>query len=232
MFKTALELYHLGNISESRLAALAFLAMGEFFHPRNFIQGRSLRLETHELLQGISDAELAALFRQSKFKCIKSKAVYALSKWLTGEWSLVLLDHVPSVYEVLSLQAAGKRCVTLFFDASCWQEPKLTKENALHFFVHDLEHAVQFFDFYHADQIALNQRLLKLYDQGHFLELKNTDLESRLDYLLSDMNTHPEHSHQFLEAIWYDYSKVQNIIDRDSFVNAKMKPLMSTGVSL
>lgn len=201
------------------MAAIGFVCLGKHFHGVNFIQSPSLKKATCSLLEE-SDSYWAELFMNGKFKRIKAKAGRALGMWLAGSWDLALLHHIPSVYEVLSLQAHGRRCVTLFTEQSEWEQSKLTKENALHFFVHDLEHAVQFHDYFHVHQVNLNQRLLKLYDQGHFAELMKTPFEERLDYLLSDMNTHPQHSHQFLEAIWHDYAQ------NEQFVAQKMAPLL------
>lgn len=211
MFAEALALFREKKLSEARMAAIGFVCLGEHFHGVNFIQSSGLKRVSSSLLVE-SDSYWGELFLESKFKCIKAKAGRALGMWLSGDWNLALLHHIPSVYEVLSLQAQGRRCVTLFTEQSQWGQPKLAKENALHFFVHDLEHAVQFYDYFHADQVSLNDRLLKMYDQGHFSELMKTPFEERLDYLLSDMNTHPQHSHQFLEAIWHDYARDEQFV--------------------
>lgn len=204
------------------MGLIAFYCLGEHFHGKSFIGDPRLRLSFEELMAK-DLSELSQLVAMGKYKRIKEKVSRALSMWLAGKWQLELLLHVPSVYEVLKLQAGGARCVTLYPDRSCWSGPKLTKENALHFFVHDLEHAVQFFDFYHSEQLALNQRLLSLYEEGYFEELMTQGLKERVDYLLSDMNTHPEHSFQFLQAIWYDHLKNELPAERvDSEVAAKM----------
>lgn len=218
MFEEALTLYRNGKLEAPRMGLIAFYALGEHFHPKSFAGDPRLRLSDEELLT-LDLTELSKLVAIGKYKKIKEKVSRALSMWLAGEWSLELLLHVPSVYEVLKLQASGSRCVTLYPNRSTWDGPKLTKENALHFFVHDLEHAVQFFDFYHSEQLGLNKRLLSLYDEGYFHELYETGLGERVDYLLSDMNTHPEHSFQFLQAIWYDHLK------SDADVASKMELL-------
>lgn len=225
MFETALTLYKENRIEPQRMGLIAFYALGDHFYGKSFIGDPRLRLSFDELIT-MNLNELAQLVAVGKYKRIKKKVSRALSMWLAGEWKLELLLHVPSVYEVLKLQAGGARCVTLYPDRLTWDGPKLTKENALHFFVHDLEHAVQFFDFYHPEQLALNRRLLELYDQGYFSELMAAGLKERVDYLLSDMNTHPEHSYQFLQAIWYDHLKAQLPTGRiEDEVAAKMEQL-------
>ncbi len=211
MFEDALTLFKEGRIEAPRMGLIAFYALGEHFHGKSFAGDPRLRLGPQELLS-LSAQELSSLVAIGKYKKIKEKVSRALSMWLAGEWKLELLLHVPSVYEVLKLQASGSRCVTLYPERETWNHPKLTKENALHFFVHDLEHAVQFFDFYHEQQLELNRKLLSLYDSGYFRELFKGGLGERVDYLLSDMNTHPEHSYQFLQAIWYDHLKCDEAV--------------------
>ncbi|MCF8059258.1 MAG: hypothetical protein K9K67_08180 [Bacteriovoracaceae bacterium] len=226
-FDEALRCYNQNKLAPARMGVVAFLCLGEYFHGKGFVQSKKARLGLDEITR-LSSLELANYLEFTRFKRIKSKVSRALAKWTLGEWQLELLQHVPSVYEVLSLQASSRRCVTLYCDPDRWNGPKLNKENALHFLVHDLEHAVQFFDYFHDEQVDLNRKLLSLYDEGHFADIRSPELKERLDYLLSDMNTHPNHSIQYLKAIWIDHFKVTSTSSLDSLVNFKMREFQNT----
>lgn len=128
----------------------------------------------------------------------------ALSGWLRGEWPLLLTERIPTPEEVLEMQAAGRRPVTVVADYPRLLRPVLKKANGFAFFVHDLEHA---FKFFHDRNIHEGQRklfglILEAVRQGLFRPyLGDPVFREKFDYLISDMNTHVIHSLRFLGAI-------------------------------
>jgi hypothetical protein len=82
--------------------------------------------------------------------------------------------------------------------------PVLNKPDAYAFFLHDLEHAYKFFHsrgLYHG-QCAFFAALLRALDSGVFASYFEDPLfVGKFHYLMSDMNTHPQHSRQYLRAI-------------------------------
>jgi hypothetical protein len=86
--------------------------------------------------------------------------------------------------------------------------PVLNKPDAFAFFVHDLEHAWKFF---HSPSLRDGQRefftmLEAAFDRGVFTPYcSDAEFVARLHYLMSDMNTHPEHGRQYLRAILVEF---------------------------
>lgn len=133
---------------------------------------------------------------------------FTLAQWLRGAWPLVLREDIPKPLEVLRMQARGKRAVTVL---TAWPHlvgPVLDKPDAFAFFRHDLAHA---YKFYHAPdlyfgQLAFFTALEAAIDRDMFTEyLDDAEFVTKFKYLMSDMNTHPLHSVQYLRAILIEY---------------------------
>lgn len=132
----------------------------------------------------------------------------ALCAWLNGRWSLYVCEYVPWSIEVLRTQANGRRPVTLIGDYPRLLQPMLKKPNAWAFMIHDLEHAYKFFndaDLYQ-DQKRFFERIACALEMGYFERPLNDRLfAEKFDYLISDMNTHSQHSLQYLRAILIEF---------------------------
>lgn len=132
----------------------------------------------------------------------------ALAQWLRGAWPLVLREDVPEPVEVLRMQARGQRAVTVISEYPRLHQPVLGKPDAFAFFLHDLEHAWKFF---HSPSLHAGQReffgvLENAVDLAVFEPyLDDAEFVTRLHYLMSDMNTHPEHGRQYLRAILVEH---------------------------
>lgn len=132
----------------------------------------------------------------------------ALCAWLRGRWALHVCEHVPSAVEVLRLQARGRRPVTLLADYPRLLQPVLKQPDAWTFMVHDLEHAYKFFadERLHAAQRAFFAALERALAQRRFEHpLRDAVFADKFDYLISDMNTHPQHGLHYLRAILIEY---------------------------
>jgi hypothetical protein len=143
-------------------------------------------------------------FERYQFRGIIAGVPVALVQWLRGAWPLVLREDIPPPLEVLRMQASGTRAVTALTAYPRLRAPVLHKADAYSFFVHDLEHAYKFFfsPELHAGQRAFFARLEASFGHGVFAPyLDDTGFVGRLHYLMSDMNTHPEHSRQYLRAV-------------------------------
>jgi hypothetical protein len=195
-------------------AGLYFLAWQLAIHGRRFAARRDRAdrrpdaVACAAILEMTSAPELRAClldcFERYQFRGISAGVPVVLAQWLRGVWPLVLREDIPSPLEILRLQAAGTRAVTALTACERLRAPVLHKPDAFAFFVHDLEHAYKFFfsPELHAGQRAFFTRLAAACDQGVFAPyLDDADFVERLHYLMSDMNTHPEHSRQYLHAI-------------------------------
>ncbi|MFN9066181.1 MAG: hypothetical protein ACK5V3_03060 [Bdellovibrionales bacterium] len=129
----------------------------------------------------------------------------ALIHWHLGLYPLVLYKKIPNPKELLELQAQGKRVVTVFFEAEDWKK-EWGKFSAWEFTVHDLIHADHFFQDPH-----LHQQQTRFYNfilqnwQHPFLSPLHT--QSGFEYLISDMNSHPQHLLQTLSALVIEQRK-------------------------
>lgn len=142
------------------------------------------------------------------FRAVRRRVPDALVGWLRDGWQLRLCEHVPSALEVLHMQAAGARPVTIILDYPRMLEPVLEKADAFAFFLHDLEHAYLFFHDadQHCSQRQFAMRLARSIAAGRFCDYCGDALFSeKFDYLMSDMNTHVLHSLQYLRAILIEF---------------------------
>lgn len=159
-------------------------------------------------LAGAAGADLRArllhYLSRYHFLSVIPNVPVALCAWLRGEWALSLCDSIPAPVEVLRMQAQGRRPVTLIAAYPRLMRPVLNKPNALAFMIHDLAHAYKFFHdpLLHAGQKAFFVRLEKSLARGDFTRhLSDPVFAAKFDYLMSDMNTHVQHSLHYLRAV-------------------------------
>lgn len=153
-------------------------------------------------------ARLLDWLERYQFRGVIGNVPVALAQWLRGAWPLILREDIPSPRDILRWQARGTRAVTVVTAWPRAREPVLNKSDAFAFFRHDLEHA---YKFYHspalyAGQCAFFARLEAALDRGVFAPyFDDAEFVIRFHYLMSDMNTHPEHSRQYLRAILIEF---------------------------
>jgi hypothetical protein len=125
----------------------------------------------------------------------------SLFRWHRGQYPLVLWDHIPNPFELLKIQAEGKRVITVFKTALEWEQIHLGKD-AWNFIAHDLIHADHFFQNseLRQGQIQFYQKLLDLWNHN-LITLARKFCTEQFEYLISDMNSHPQHLKQTLSAI-------------------------------
>ncbi len=202
------------------LAAGAFAAL-YFFHWQIALHGqafasrkrkRDARPEVGECLAALEvkgrEALLLDYLERYQFRGVIANVPVALGAWLRGHWPLVLREDIPSPRDILRAQARGVRVVTAITAYPRLLKPVLNKPNAFAFFLHDLEHAYKFF---HAPSLYAGQRaffaaLETAVDRDVFAPYFGDPVfVEKFHYLMSDMNTHPEHSRGYLRAILIEY---------------------------
>jgi len=157
---------------------------------------------------GTRRARLLDWLERYQFRGVIGNVTVALVQWLRGAWPLILREDIPSPRDILRWQARGTRAVTLITAWPRAREPVLNKSDAFAFFQHDLEHA---YKFYHSPALYAGQcgffaRLEAAFDRGVFAPyFGDAEFVIRFHYLMSDMNTHPEHSRQYLRAILIEF---------------------------
>jgi hypothetical protein len=143
-----------------------------------------------------------------QFRGVIDNVPMALTQWLRGAWPLILREDIPSPRDILRWQARGRRAVTVISDLPRLHAPVLNKANAFAFFLHDLEHAYKFFHLpaLHAGQRVFFAMLEDAFDHGVFTPyFGDAEFTIKFHYLMGDMNTHPEHSRQYLRAILVEF---------------------------
>jgi len=145
------------------------------------------------------------IFNNFALRGIPIEANRALIRWNAREYPLRLFFRVPEPLEVLDLQCEGFRCITAVVEIQELQGYVNEDRDPLGFVIHDLIHADKFY----RDPERLKGQL-EFYREMKF-RLKSGVYDSRLNddplfkknflYLISDMNSHPAHMWQTLEAV-------------------------------
>jgi hypothetical protein len=172
---------------------------------------------------GTRRARLLDWLERYQFRGVIGNVTVALVQWLRGAWPLILREDIPSPRDILRWQARGTRAVTLITAWPRALEPVLNKSDAFAFFRHDLEHA---YKLYHSPALYAGQcgffaRLEAAFDRGVFAPyFDDAEFVARFHYLMSDMNTHPEHSRQYLRAILIEFYRRRECQALTEWLNA------------
>ncbi|MHB8743740.1 MAG: hypothetical protein ACYC9L_11510 [Sulfuricaulis sp.] len=153
-------------------------------------------------------AQMLDWLERYQFRGVTANIAVALVQWLKGSWPLLLREDIPSPRSILRWQARGIRVVTVLTAYPRLREPVLNKPDAFTFFQHDLEHAYKFFysPALHAGQCEFFAGLEAALDHGKLAPyFDDAGFVAKFHYLMSDMNTHPEHSRQYLRAILIEF---------------------------
>lgn len=206
-----------GECDAALFAARYFIVWQMAIHGRHFASRKRKNDPRPEaeawlsLLEAEGEAPRARLLsglERYQFRGVIGNVPVVLARWLRGSWPLVLRAGIPAPREILRMQARGRRAVTALTAWPRMCRPVLHKPDAFAFFVHDLEHAYKFFHSpaLHAEQRAFFARLERACDRGVFAPyLEDPPFVEKFHYLMSDMNTHPEHGRQYLRAILVEF---------------------------
>lgn len=180
-----------GKLSQSEMALYFFILSHAIKYP-------NIKLNEF-IFSNIIDQKILS---QIVFKKVKGKALEALKKWISGDWNFYLTDKILSPFEVLSLQAQGIRPVTIKLQDQA--RMILHKQDALEFFLHDLEHGYMFFHDQELKsmQVSFFQNMLASLNQHVWDRYLEDDLfREKFYYVISDMNTHQEHYRHYLKSL-------------------------------
>jgi hypothetical protein len=222
-----------GELGAAVFAALYFLHWQIATHGQAFASRKRKhdpRPDAAEWLAVLEMAEAEKLrlqlldwLERYQFRGVIGNVPAALVQWLRGAWPLILREDIPSPRDILRWQARGTRAVTLITAWPRAREPVLNKSDAFAFFRHDLEHA---YKFYHSPALYAGQcgffaRLEAAFDRGVFAPyFDDAEFAARFHYLMSDMNTHPEHSRQYLRAILIEFYRRRECQTLTEWLNA------------
>lgn len=140
--------------------------------------------------------------------CVPHSARVAMAEWYAGRYNLVLLvNKIPTSKQVLEMQAACKRCVSLINDKI--DRLVLGERDPLSFLLHDLVHAYKMFsnELLMRGQVGFCRAMLRVYaNQEASTRLQallhqDEEFADAFDYLISDMNSHPKHLFFYFKAV-------------------------------
>lgn len=156
--------------------------------------------KTAKRLEGFSN--LPEVLRQFSLKGVRQDSQLGLLGFIDRSFALDLRFDIPTPKEMLDHQCEGRRYVTLLLDPSDQSRQIGRFNGAYEFVMHDLEHANKFFgdSFSHRGQVRFFNNLRAFLPQ---LEpwMKDPLFGKDMDYLKSDMNSHPVHLFKYLKAI-------------------------------
>lgn len=156
------------------------------------------------------------LIQDYRIHGLQDRIQWVLLAWKAQKIFLHLTEKIPTPLEILKHQTKGERVVTVFWDPEKIGQQITATKNDFQFTLHDLEHAERFLTQDHQGQINFYQALHQLLLEGHLSDLvKDPAFCEDFNYLMSDMNSHPEHQRQYLNAILIKAQK------RSQFLAAK-----------
>jgi hypothetical protein len=147
-----------------------------------------------------------ALLKSYQLLGVCGDAHAGLLGWLEGRYPLIARPDIPTPTEMLEIQCEGKRFVTLMLHPEDQLRTFGRHAGALEFLLHDLEHAHKYFG---EAQLAAGQKRFfhLLRESSSAWGLFDSQFQEELDYLRSDMNSHPIHMLKYLKAIWLNAFK-------------------------
>lgn len=159
-------------------------------------------------------SEVILNLNNSSLRGLPFRAQRALVKWHNKNYPIHFYEYLLTPMEVLKLQADGIRCISFFKKKSEFTKI-ISGRDYLSFLIHDLMHADLFFNEkdLHSDMTQFFKLIL---DRINSREIPNPEdlvspeqfsMKTELEYIISDMNTHPQHIKQSLES-WGERFKI------------------------
>lgn len=154
------------------------------------------------LIENDNCTTLFEYLTSKRFLKIPGEIKECILHWAMRDYPIFLTHSIPTPMDVLCTQAEGNRMVTLSYSHSIEGNLMPGNRDAFEFVLHDLSHAHTFYNPYYnpQGQILFFRKLTK---KWNYLQpyLRDLEFQKKLEYLQSDMNSHPEHLKSYLKAI-------------------------------
>ena len=160
--------------------------------------------------------QVMTIFSTCHLRGVTKTAQQALVEWHNGNYPIDLHFNVPSALDLLKLQAEGRRVVSLFVGRDQMCQKQLFRD-PMTFVLHDLEHASEFFfdQGLFKDQRKFYASIYEKYLRGYYNEaLCDEYFRAEFEYVIADMNSHPEHLNATLNFLWCDFIKRNKSADK------------------
>ncbi|MFN3604080.1 MAG: hypothetical protein ACK4UJ_05155 [Leptonema sp. (in: bacteria)] len=186
------------------------------------------KLFNSKIIKKVSIEEPIQFLKSVRFFRIPDSIRITLLNWFLEKWKIQLLEYNPDSYEMLVFLSKGYRIVTIDWECALNGEFVFGVRDAFEHFLHDLDHC---YNFYKEDHLCFEQKkffqtLLNFYPDVDFFIQKDLQFQKQWEYLISDMNSHPEHLKQYTKAIFYDFfNRYKN---HNLTVSVRLKKLLET----
>lgn len=219
------------DLSPFEICSLYILLFLRIRHPKNWLQKKShfknascekkildfipesFHLNDWEK-EKLKDLSLIDLFSHYNLKGIPQAVNRTMMNWHSGLWSIVLLTYIPGPRELLRMQVANSRCVTITTDPEEIDKLVLSSRDPLSFVLHDLHHADHFFNNTESlkGQLGFYRLVEKIYDQPQLKQTMKSDrqFKSEFDYVVSDMNAYVIHLFKCFKSAFIKSDKESN----------------------
>jgi hypothetical protein len=131
-------------------------------------------------------------FARRRVRGVPEPVARGLLAWAAGQRPVDLLDQVPTARQVLALQAAGRRCVSLLDDEVALAHGDPRHPDGLSFALHDLCHLEKFVaPEHHSGQVGFFRSVARAFDTPAFTDLErhfDPTWRADRDYVIADMN--------------------------------------------
>jgi hypothetical protein len=131
-------------------------------------------------------------FARRRVRGIPEPVARGLLAWAAGQRPVDLMDTIPAARQVLALQGAGRRCVSLLEDEVALGHGDPRHPDGLSFALHDLCHLEKFVaPEHHAGQVGFFRSVARAFETPAFNDLQarfDATWRADRDYVISDMN--------------------------------------------
>lgn len=165
---------------------------------------------------------LAKLLQLGRFKKVPETALLALGGIYSSGWPVQIFSSIPSAERVLDLQRQGCRPISLLVQ-------NRERKSSFDFLVHDLDHVYSLHQYEPTEQVRFFKNLKNfLIAHPDFVSTAKkikTQGPETLEYLMSDMNSHPQHLILQFRALAIKVLKKQE--DDAAFLSAQAENLLN-----
>ena len=214
------------ELSPQNFTTLYLLLFLRIKHPENWMQKNSknlitpgLKIDADEDLMRLIPETFAlnewekeklkglgasGLFMNFNLKAIPESINRTMLQWISGNWNIEMLHHIPNSRELLRLQVKNTRCITVIIDPKKIDSLVLNTRDPLSFVLHDLMHADQFFSQKESlkGQLGFYKLINDIYEKSElrYLLKNNIEFKKEFEYIASDMNAYVIHLFKCLKS--------------------------------
>lgn len=153
---------------------------------------------------------IKAALNVCRIKPLPEAALRSLYRLTDSNYSVKILNYVPTPYELLNVQTNGYRVISFNEDHKMWPIEFYGERDFLSFILHDLIHADHFLnnEFYKKGQLGFYKIVQSIWHNNSLQTMMlSCEFKMGFEYIISDMNAHPMHLVKTLKALLFESLK-------------------------